>query len=192
MTLRLVPVIAAMLVATVSSSANGQSLADIARREAERRGHIAQPARVITNKDLRPAPAVTPPPDAVPAADPADAARAEPGKADVAKPEAGKSDASKEPARDQLWWGNRQKALQAQLDKDQTYADALQSRVNALTADFAGRDDPLQRAQIGRDRQKALDELEALKKTMTVDRKALVDLQEEARRAGVPAGWLRP
>ena len=83
------------------------------------------------------------------------------------------------------------KELQAQLDRDQTYADALQSRINQLTTDFVGRDDPAQRAVIARDKQKAIDELNRLKQSIVTDKKAISDLEDEARRAGVPPGWLR-
>ena len=61
----------------------------------------------------------------------------------------------------------------------------------ALTADFSARDDPAQRAQIGRDKQKAFDEQNRLKTVIVNDRKAISDLEDEARKAGVPAGWLR-
>jgi len=81
--------------------------------------------------------------------------------------------------------------LQAQLERDQTYADALQSRINQLTSDFVGRDDPAQRAVLARDKQKAIDELNRLKQAIVNDKKAISDLEEEARRAGVPPGWLR-
>ena len=66
-----------------------------------------------------------------------------------------------------------------------------QTRINALTADFAGRDDPFQRAQIGDDRQKAIAELARV--TLEIDKatKSIGDIEEEARRAGVPPGWLR-
>ena len=59
------------------------------------------------------------------------------------------------------------------------------------TADFAARDDPAQRAVINTNRQKAIAELDRLKLAVLNGKKALADLQEEARRAGVPAGWLR-
>jgi hypothetical protein len=41
------------------------------------------------------------------------------------------------------------------------------------------------------DRRRALTELEALQKATKDDQKALADLDEEARKASVPAGWLR-
>jgi hypothetical protein len=67
----------------------------------------------------------------------------------------------------------------------------MQTRINALTADFAARADPAQRAVIESDRNRALSELDALQKSIKDDQKALADLDEEARKASVPPGWLR-
>ena len=47
------------------------------------------------------------------------------------------------------------------------------------------------RQAIATERQKTIDELNRLKKEIEDDKKAIADLQEEARRAGVPPGWLR-
>jgi len=173
----------------------GQTLADAAKKAEERRKSRAAPKKVYTNKDL---------PDAnVQQPDPApDAAAADKDKnaaqtAQKAKDEKDAKDAKdaqdkdKGPAKDQAYWAGRKKALQDQLDRDQTYAEALQSRVNALSTDFANRDDPAQRGVIGRDRQKATAELTRLKQQILDDKKALANLDEEARRAGVPPGWLR-
>jgi hypothetical protein len=159
---------------------------------------------VYTNKDLR-GPVVGPPPSvaAAPSSDtPADGSKD--GKPEAAKPA---SDAAKGPGaadasakldaatsdqvRDQAYWRERQRALQTALERDQTYLDALQSRINALTTEFVNRDDPAQRATIEANRQKALSELDRLRKQIEDDRKAIADLQSEARRAGVPPGWLR-
>ena len=83
-----------------------------------------------------------------------------------------------------------QSALE-QLDRDRLYAEALQSRINALTTDFTARDDPAQRALIGQDRDKAVAELDRLKKVIQDDKDAVTAVEEEARHAGVPPGWLR-
>lgn len=172
---------------------SAQSLADVARKEEERRKTIAQPAKVYTNKDLSgaPPPPPAPTPAAAPAAEdtkgvkPAETAAAAKDKPKEAEP------AAKEPVKDKAYWAGRLKALQDQLERNRTYVDALQSRINALTADFVNRDDPAQRAVIERDRQKSIAELERLKRTIQDDQKALADFTEEARRAGVPPGWLR-
>ena len=67
----------------------------------------------------------------------------------------------------------------------------LYVRINALTTDFVNRDDPAQRGVLASDRQKATAELERLKKSIADTTRAIPALEEEARRANVPAGWLR-
>jgi hypothetical protein len=94
--------------------------------------------------------------------------------------------------RDQAYWSGRMKAERATLDRLQIFADSLQSRINALLTDFVNRDDPAQRAKIETDRQAALAELERVNKELDEQRKKIAGLEEEARRAGVPVGWLRP
>jgi hypothetical protein len=73
----------------------------------------------------------------------------------------------------------------------ETFADALESRINALNTDFVNRDDPAQRAVIAADRDKAVAEMARLKKEVAQHTKAIADIQNEARRSGVPAGWVR-
>jgi hypothetical protein len=182
--------------------AGAQSLAEVARKEAERRQRVKEPAKIYTNQELRPAPA--PPGDS--AATPADrtdvnAAAPDKSSADAGSNPAGTragdaksatpSDGGKEAVHDQAYWSKRIASLRDQLNRDVVYSEALQSRINGLTTDFVNRDDPVQRAQIASDRQRAIDELARLKKGTEEDRKAIADLEEEARRAGVPAGWLR-
>jgi hypothetical protein len=187
---------------------SAQSLADVARKEGERRQGAQQAPKTYTNKDLKPTRAAEPaaPADGQPAADTAAAgAKPSPG-AGSAPPADATADAAKAPdkatgdaaagdtsreVKDQAYWSKRIAGLREQLSRDETYLDALQSRINALTMDFVNRDDPIQRDQIERDRTRALTELERLKKTVEQDRAAITDLEEEARRAGVPPGWLR-
>ena len=171
-----------------------QSLADVARQEEQRRKEIKTPAKIYTNGDLGTVPS-TPPasPDATKpvttkAAPAADTANEDGGKKSTQKDE---QDTAKPVVKDRAYWAGRMKDLTADLDRNQTYAEALQTRINALTADFSARDDPAQRAVIGRARQKSLDELDRLKKAVQTNRKAIADVQEDARRMGIPPGWLR-
>jgi hypothetical protein len=83
------------------------------------------------------------------------------------------------------------KTLRDQVARDQTFAEALQTRVNVLAADFVNRDDPAQRTSIEQDRQKAMAELARLRQAIIDGQQAIADLEDEARRSGVPAGWLR-
>jgi hypothetical protein len=110
---------------------------------------------------------------------------------DAKDPKAAADANGKEPAKDKTYWSGRLKKLQDQLDQNQTLVDAMQTRINALSTDFVNRDDPAQRSVIERDRQRALSELTRLKQAVVDGKKAITDLEEEARRAGVPPGWLR-
>ena len=67
----------------------------------------------------------------------------------------------------------------------------MQTRVNSLTNDFYARDDPAQRAVIWTQRTKALEQMERLKTEIAEGTKAIAKIQEDARKAGVPPGWLR-
>jgi hypothetical protein len=175
-----------LTVGLVAPPAQAQSLADVAKKEADRRKTVAEPAKVYTNKDLSPVPAGSPPPPA--ATPPGDSPKA----ADGDKKADDKSDkADKGPVKDQAYWAGRLKTLQDTLARDQDYADAMQTRINSLTTDFVNRDDPAQRAVIEQNRIKSIAELARLNKSVQDTKKAISDLLEEARRAGVPPGWLR-
>ena len=166
-----------------------QSLADVARQEQERRKAIKKPSKVLTNKDLGTVPGSAAPAAGAPAAG---GTTPPPAGTDAAKPGAnGAEKKATEPAKDQAYWSGRAKGLQSQLDRDQAFAVALQSQINALTTQYTNVSDPVQQAALANDRQKALDELTRVTKQVTDGKKAIVDLQEEARRAGVPSGWLR-
>src|SRR6266545_7941684 len=167
-----------------SAPLRAQSLGDVAKKEEERRKAVASAGKVYTNKDLPSVPSPTTPPAP---ATPESRTDAPKDKQTEAQPGA----EGKPVVKDQAYWAERKKTVQGQLDRDQTLSDALQSRINALTTDFVNRSDPAQRAVIERDRQKALAELTNLKKQIDDDKKALADLEEEARRTGVPPGWLR-
>jgi hypothetical protein len=166
-----------------------QSLGDLAKKEEERRKKIPEPAKVYTNKDLGSAPSPSTPPPA-----PAPGAAAAPtpdAPSDAAKEKEAPAAKEKESGKDQAYWAGKLKSLRDEVARNQTYAEALQSRINALQTDFVNRDDPAQRSVIERNRQKALSELARLNKSIADGKKSIADLEEEARRAGVPPGWLR-
>jgi hypothetical protein len=200
-------VVAVGLVAVLTSGAPAQSLGDVARQEEARRKGTGAAGKTYSNEDLRgaPAPAATAPsPSAPSASSPSSTAPAAPADAktagakpadDKAKAADGKDPATAKPApdakADEAMWRKRRQDLDTALERAKTFAEALQSRINGLSADFSARDDPAQRNIVANDRQKALTELERVKKEIAQHTKAVADLQEEARKSGVPAGWLR-
>lgn len=173
-------VVAAMCAGPLAVYAQEQpSLADLARQEAARRKALKTPSKVITDKDLKPARPVSP--QAVPGTAPA-------------VPTAQEVPAAEEPAgetHDEAWWKGRMEQLREELRRSEIFAETLQTKINALTTDFVNRDDPYQRAKVGEERQKMLAEQDRVKSDTDRIKKAITDLEEEARRAGVPPGWIR-
>jgi len=194
--------VSSSLVAACVATAAAQSLGEVAKKEQERRKTVT-PGKVYTNKDIKgqpPPSSAQAQPDAADAKDAAkpddpkakDSAAGKPGEPAPAKPVDAKDAApAKDAPKDKAYWAGRLKTLQDQLERDQTYADALQSRINGLTAEFVNRDDPAQRAVIEQNRARSLAELDRLKQAIPLDKKAIADFLEEARRASVPPGWLR-
>jgi hypothetical protein len=165
-----------------ASSAQNPPLGEVARKEQARRKAAKSSEKVLTNKDLPPAPAKP-----APTQSPADAAAPAGEQKEAPADPAGQKSEEKEEA----WW--RQRITQARdgLRRSEVFLEALQTRVNVLSADFVNRDDPVQRARIGEDRQKALAEMERVQGEIEQYKKQIADIEEEARKAGVPPGWLR-
>ena len=183
---RLLSAIALMV--TMALTLAAQSLGDLAKQEAARRKEVKSSGKVLTNDSLRSVPVSSPPPvtpgrSPAPAGGQADAAAKPAVTPDQPKPESG-------PKTEQAWRERMQAARDA-LQRSQMFAEALQSQINGLTADFTARDDPAQRAVVADNRQKALAELDRVKNDIVQQTKAIADIQSEARRAGVPPGWLR-
>jgi hypothetical protein len=160
------------------------SLAEVARKEAERRKTAKDAKKVITAKDLPESarkPVVPP-------------TTAEAGAAQTGEPKPSSTPPPGAPAADdnkgEEYWRGRITQARESLRRNGVFLDALQNRVNGLTAD-ASRDDPYQRATIVEDRQKALAEIERVKADIELSKKQIADIEEEARKAGVPPGWLR-
>jgi hypothetical protein len=187
---------------TAVPALHAQSLADFAKKEQERRQSVKD-GKSYSNKDLKEGPPpniVSSSSDGANASDakgadakPADGAAAAADARTAAKPAEAKA-ADGKPALDpknEQAWRDQNTALREKLERDKVLAEALQSRVNALTTDFVNRDDPAQRAVIESDRTRAMAELDRTRAAIEDDVKAMQAFEEEARRLGVPAGWLR-
>lgn len=189
---------------------HAQSLGDVAKKEGERRQTVQGKAKVYTNGDLKPVSDSAPDPTAAVAADGSSSGDKKPADAKADAKTDSKTDAKADAKgdgknadktaksgkvggddKDQEFWGGKMRALNEQLERDRLYAEAIQTRINSLTADFSAKDDPAQRALIADDREKAVSELSRLRKQIEEDKDAIGNLEEEARHAGVPPGWLR-
>src|SRR5688572_20923124 len=167
-----------------------QNLADVARAEEARRKAVKGQVKVYTNENLRGADGGEPPaPQPVPAA-PTTAAAGTTAKpaAPGTKPAA---PSAAESLKDEKFWRDRLTAAREALKRSQTFADALQSQINGLYTEFVNMSDPAQRALIEQKRLAAIAEQDRVKADVGKQTKALADLEDEARKANVPAGWLR-
>jgi hypothetical protein len=163
---------------------SAQSLADVAKAEEARRKTVKGAGKVYTNEDL----GRTPPTSAAPSQTPAPtASTAKPGDA-TAKPEEPKA---VDPTKTEKHWKDRAAAIQQSLARSKVLLDALQSQVTGMNAEFLSMDDPGHRDLLQARMQRATGELQRVQQDIEKHTKAAADLQEEARKSGVPAGWLR-
>jgi hypothetical protein len=182
--LRVTAVITA-IVLMVPVLLSAQGLATVAKQEEERRKKV-KTGKVYTNDTLKPDITASTPATPESGSEPAPPSTQVPS---VSLP-AGEA-ASSGDAKDEAYWRQRIGAARSALERSRIFGDALQSRINALTTDIVNRADPAQRTQLELERQRALAELERVKKEVAEQTKAITDIEEEARKAGVPPGWLR-
>ena len=159
--------------------AQAPSLVDLALKEQERRKALKGTAtKVYSDKDL--------PKSGTPVV-----ASAVPTTPTAVPPEPTPVEAKPDDQKDEAWWRARIAQAREAQRRAEVFAEALQSRINALSTDVVNRDDPYQRAKIADNRLKALAELQRVTSEIEQSKKEITDIEEEARRANVPPGWLR-
>jgi len=177
------------IAALFPASAMPQSLAEVARMEEARRKTVRGTAKVYTNDDLVHVrdESATPAPAAAPVPVPAATSAAPP--APATKP-AVATDATPD-AKDEKYWRSRVAAAQQSISRNKVLLSALEARVNGLNTDFVNMDDPFQRNVIQENLKTTMAELERVKQDIANGTKALTAIDDEARKANVPPGWLR-
>ena len=172
-----------LLVFALSCTAAAQTLAEIARAEEARRKAVKGSGTVYTNDTLRgPDGGAPPPPPAAPAPPNDDKPAA------AAKPS---GPAPSDRSKDEKYWRDRIAVARAELQRSQAFHDALQSQIQALYTEFVATDDPIQRATVEKKRLAAMAEQDRVKSETARLAKQVAAIEDEARRANVPAGWLR-
>lgn len=170
----------AVLVMSADRPLFAQSLGAVAKESEEKRKTTKASGKVYTNDTLKSAPAPTPvAPAAVPSTPTADSTAADASKAKA------------DPAKDEAAWRERIKAERDALSRAEAFSAALQSQINGLYGEFTACQAPPQCNEVSAKRQKAIGELDRVKKEIETHTKAIADIQDEARKAGVPAGWVR-
>jgi hypothetical protein len=184
--------ISVTLVMSCASVAYGQasstvSLAEVARKEEARRKTTKKSKLVFTNADLA-ADSPSVPLSTVGTAP----ANGTPSTTLPTIPGGDDPPDEKPDPKGQAYWQNRISQARTALSRTQMFADSLQTKINSLRTDFVNRDNRVEREKIQVDLNTSLAELERLKKEIDVQQKAITAIEDEARRANVPPGWLRP
>src|SRR5579862_2411085 len=177
------PAVVALLVAWLSTPP--ATLGEVARREAIRRDLIAAPAHVYTNQDLPAESTAAPPPAPAAVTPPATPPDEELPQKPATTPAEAAASAQAPPSaavrHDEAWWRDRITRARDAVVNDELLAEAVQSRINALTSDWINRDDPVQKAQLFEQRQKALEQLDAQNKKIEADKQAVQAVLDDAK-----------
>ena len=182
---------AALIVLPSIAAAQTPTLGEVAKREQERRKATKSSDKVLTNKDL-PATAQQPASASGTATPSTTQAPAAAGGATTAAPAGADKKGAPSEQRDEAWWRERITEAREALRRNEMFAEALQTPHQLADQRLLeSRTIPYQRAQIAEDRQKAISEMDRLKADVESSKKKIADIEEEARRAGVPPGWLR-
>jgi hypothetical protein len=196
-----------VLAMTVAASA--QTLADLAKKDSDRRKAVKHPAKVITNEDVQDVKPILPmmendgsgakpvDPNAAAAANtnhdmptPEGAAAPAPtgdkSAAGTAKP----AGAPGVKSGDEAQWRSRMQSAREAVSRTQLQLEGMRNRAAQLTAASAAASQE-QRGNFQKQQQDALQEYDKLRADLQRSQKALSDLEAEASRSNVPAGWLR-
>ena len=173
------------MVTTLCGDALAQSLGDVANAEASRRAAVKTPAKRYTNDNLTPASSALPAPAVPTTVTPP-----------VSKPEAaagkqGEDARRTEETKTEKYWKDRAGAIRQSLARNTIMLDAFRSQINGLNAEFLSVDDPGRRALLEKRIQNASAELQRVQHDIETGKRAVIELEEEARKAGIPSGWLR-
>jgi hypothetical protein len=188
--------LAAALVLAIAAPAAGQSLADAARREAQRRSQVKAPTKIYTNADLdgapflRGMPVTLAPPDRAPAAAeaPADAQAEAAGTPEP--PAAPGAAAEVRVKRDEEHWRERAGVIRGRLNRLQSDAVAMEGRVAALQTQLDSAE-PAQAAALNSELQETTQALARVKRDLGLIQDEWRQFEDRAREAKIPPGWIR-
>ncbi len=166
-----------------------QSLAEIAKKEKERREKIKTPGKVITNETIQ---------DHLQGKGNVPGTL-EQGSEEATSEESGEKTESKETGAGEItdlegntesYWRNRIRSAQQRITDLEKQVDNIQSKLNALQMSFYTIDDPNQRQLLNTEIDKAFEELAQAKADLENAKQELEDTREEGRRKGALPGWI--
>ncbi len=192
---RIIPFFSVTLLFLMSAAAYSQSLADLARKEKERREKVKTDNRVITNIDASkyktgPVTTVTPAVPATQTKPPAEKPEAE---GAASKPTQVNPD---EPVdfqgRPESFWRQTMADARQKVQNLENEANVLTLKIADLQNQFYRESNGFRQQEIQRDIQKTIYEQDHNKEELAKAKDQLQDLEKEARKSGALPGWLTP
>ena len=183
----------ALFIAFVSA-AYSQSLADIAKKEKERRNEVKE-VKVVTEEETTKYRSQTPA-EPAPSDQPSGNVNSEKMEGDAAgKPQVDKPD-SDEPTdfqgRPESYWRKTMGEARQKVKDLTNESNVIILKIADLQNQFYRIDDGFKRETIGRDLQKSYYEQDKNKEDLEKAKAALQDLENEARKSGALPGWVAP
>ncbi len=199
-------VLTGLLLAALASTGYSQSLADLAKKEKERRQATKTGAKVITNEPSPKTPAAPVTTGAVPpaaddkagATNPAAGTEKAAGEGEQKAEAAGaqkEKPASDEPVdlfgRPESFWRQAFAEARQKVKSLENESNVLVLKLNDLHNKFFSESDGFKQQAIQREIQKTFYEQDLNKKNLAKARADLDDLEREARKSGALPGWIR-
>ncbi len=188
---RIISSVVGIGILSMTVAASAQTLADLAKKDTDRRKTVKHPAKVYTNEDVQDVKPIMPmmendgtgtkpmdPNASTASATPAGAAKA----AGTGTPGV--------KAGEEAQWRSRMQAARDLVSRTQLQLEGMRNRAAQLTAASAAASQE-QRGSFQKQQQDALQEYDRLRADLQKNQKALADLESEAQRSSVPPGWLR-
>ena len=202
MSVRMAGVVAVVLCGALAGPVTAQGLAEVARKEAQRREQLPSSGKVLTNADL-PASAVVPTASAAPATGetstetPADGATPGDGETVSAVPRvpaaaaaaAGGAGASA-PTDDEEGWKRRAASVNGAWNEARAQVRQLQALVDRLGLEMAATDKSIA-DRAAAERADVRQQLALARDKEAAAAAARATFEQEARMSGVPAGWIQ-
>ncbi len=193
-------IVTGLLVCVLASFAYSQSLAELAKKEKERRAAVKGETKVITPEQAakyQTSPVTTnaPPPGAV-----TDKTVAEKTATDAEKPAEADATAKAKPAvdepvdfqgRPESYWRQTFADARQKVKDLENEANVLILKRNDLQNRFYREDDGYKQQEIQREIQKTIYEQDQNKEKLDKARDVLADLEKEARKNGALPGWIK-
>lgn len=172
------------------AGAVGQSLGDLARREADRQARIVEHGWVYDNATLEPAPPTSRVGTERPASEPSVAEAVAEAEPDVIDASPATSEELAQPGgRSEAEWRARADSLRARIAELQASGDALETNLQEIRR--LATPSPEGAALADRDAARARALLERVTRDVSMLKEAWMRLEDDARRHDIPLAWLQ-